>query len=89
MASGVGFHAEQLARRCRVCGKVLAAKPTPPLAEKFAEELLYLFGIDLRLDDAERCPKKLCSTCSIIVKRNYRTETKSGVPHLSAVHVIR
>ena len=67
----------------------MAAKPTPPLAEKFAEELLYLFGIDLRLDDAERCPKKLCSTCSIIVKRNYRTETKSGVPHLSAVHVIR
>ena len=57
MASGVGFHAEQLARRCRVCGKVLAAKPNPLLAETLVEELPYVFGIDLRLDDADRCPK--------------------------------
>ena len=81
-------HSLECARRCRVCGRLLKAHPSPRSAGDFAEGLLVYFGIDLRLDEPGWAPTRLCSTCSRHISRS-GTETKAGLPRVSTVEPIR
>ena len=73
------FHVLECSRRCRVCARIVQQRPSPRPADRFPEELLLAFGIDLRLDEFGWASTTLCSRCVKIAQRLH-TETKSGSP---------
>ena len=89
MSSPSDFHAEQVRRRCRVCARVLAARPVPASVQKYPDELLVVFGVDIRSDHPDHSPAKLCSTCYSSMKRSYSSETKGGQPREVSARVVR
>ena len=62
-------HRSCLENMCRICGnraqtaKEINNKVEPKLCIKSQEKICVLFGIDIKTDDSDIHPKKLCKTC--------------------------
>ena len=82
------YHTLECGRRCRVCGCLLKSRPSPAPANRFTDELLTCFGIDLERDEVGWAPTKLCASCTVAVRRSW-TETKAGSMRETSITPVR
>ena len=81
-------HRCQLDVRCRVCGRKRDKGRSHKAAAGLEFEILSVFGVDVRQDDASRHPTKLCTTCSTFIKRATSAGPSCRLPQTSIVPVL-
>lgn len=61
------YHRENLQRSCRICGEYSGSKTKQYFREcqKFANQILITFGVDVENDSQDICPTKMCNKCYI------------------------
>ena len=74
------FHQQQLAVRCRVCGRKRDVGRTHKSVDGIAFELISVLGIDVRCDEVDRHPTKLCSGCWKFVQRRTSAGPSDRLP---------
>lgn len=70
------YHQENLQRCCRICGEYSGTKVRQYFREcmKFKEKILITFGVDVRNDNSDVFPSKMCNKCYI---KCFKCETQS------------
>ena len=77
-------HSAEVARRCRVCGKLKKPSFLSMKVSKVVDNLLVVFGLDVREDEEETHPTRICRSCYSTVKR-FEKETVSGKPRETSI----
>ena len=79
------FHQRQVAVRCRVCGRKRDQGRTHKSVSSIAFEIVSAFGVDVRQDDVDRHPTKVCTTCWNFIRKSCAYDGEGHAPQTSVV----
>ena len=84
-AMATDYHVHEVSRHCCICERKTSSVSVP--VSKLVDDLLVVFGVNVRTDIADVHPKRLCGSCYSVVKR-FGQETECGKPREMAIAIV-